>query len=112
MFDLFLTFEHEVRAIWSTAWNYTKVMYVLTRYSAVVEAGIIIYRTLLYHCTVFVSSPNKLTCKEISIPGDWYERCSLAFKTNACAYIIIPLWMYNRADYSLQFDNQGFSSLD
>ncbi|KIM39322.1 hypothetical protein M413DRAFT_447260 [Hebeloma cylindrosporum] len=67
VFDSFLTFEQELRAIWSTSWNCTKIMYVLTRYSAFVEAGMIIY--------------------QITIPGDWYEECSLAFKINAWLFV-------------------------
>ncbi|KIM39321.1 hypothetical protein M413DRAFT_29486 [Hebeloma cylindrosporum] len=67
LFDTLLTFEDEVRAIWLTTWNYTKVMYILTRYSAFVEAGMIIY--------------------QVSIPGDWYDKCSLAFKVSAWLFI-------------------------
>ncbi|KIM39327.1 hypothetical protein M413DRAFT_29491 [Hebeloma cylindrosporum] len=67
VFDSFLTFEQEVRAIWSTGWSYMNLMYVLTKYSAFLEGGIIIYH--------------------ISIPGEWYAECSLSFKVNAWLFV-------------------------
>ena len=113
VFDSFLTFEREVRAIWSAGWSYMKIMYVLTKYSAFLEAGFLIYRTL--HSELPLCSPSNLTRsrEDISIPGDleWYALCEFSYKINACAYICI-LWGVAEADHSLQFDNQGFSLLD
>ncbi|KIM34952.1 hypothetical protein M413DRAFT_32905 [Hebeloma cylindrosporum] len=47
VFDSFLTFDLEVSAIWSRKWTFARVLYVFTRYSGFVEAGISIYALLL-----------------------------------------------------------------
>lgn len=44
-------------------------------------------------CIVFIPHSDKLACEGMSIPGDWYEQCSLAFKFHACAYIIICVYL-------------------
>ncbi|CAA7267475.1 unnamed protein product [Cyclocybe aegerita] len=66
-FDSLLTLNRELVTIWQSKWNYTKFMYLLTRYSTFVEAGVVIY--------------------QLSIPGDWYRDCALAFKTNAMLFV-------------------------
>ncbi|KAJ3510687.1 hypothetical protein NLJ89_g4528 [Agrocybe chaxingu] len=72
-FDSLLTLNRELVTIWQSKWNYTKFMYILTRYSTFVEAGVVIY--------------------QLSIPGDWYKDCALAFKTNAREIIMtIRTW--------------------
>lgn len=43
-YDFFDYFDREIEIIWMTKWTMTKFMYVLTRYSAFVEAGVVIYR--------------------------------------------------------------------
>ncbi|KAH9481835.1 hypothetical protein JR316_0006365 [Psilocybe cubensis] len=66
-YDCFDCFEKEVNTIWKKKWTMTKFMYILTRYSAVLEGGIVMY--------------------QLSIPGDWYDDCSFAFKLNAWMFV-------------------------
>lgn len=42
-YDVLLTFDAEVNYIWRSKWSWVKVLFFLTRYSALVEAIIIIY---------------------------------------------------------------------
>ncbi|KJA25093.1 hypothetical protein HYPSUDRAFT_38053 [Hypholoma sublateritium FD-334 SS-4] len=47
--------------------TWMKFMYLLTRYSAIAEAGVVIAL--------------------LTIPGDWYAECSLVFKTNVALFV-------------------------
>ncbi|KAF9558817.1 hypothetical protein CPC08DRAFT_537850 [Agrocybe pediades] len=67
IYDSLLTFDKELKTIWTSKWHVTKVMYVLTRYSAIFEAGGLIY--------------------QLSIPGEKYRQCSIAFKLNTFLFV-------------------------
>ena len=49
-YDVLLTFDAEVNYIWRSKWSWVKVLFFLTRYSALVEAIIIIYREWVFEC--------------------------------------------------------------
>ncbi|KAF5327508.1 hypothetical protein D9619_004984 [Psilocybe cf. subviscida] len=42
VYDTLLTLDQEIQAIWQSKWNYARALYVLTRYSSFVEAGLLI----------------------------------------------------------------------
>ncbi|KDR78705.1 hypothetical protein GALMADRAFT_244210 [Galerina marginata CBS 339.88] len=67
LYDFFLSLDREVETIWKGKLSYTKFMYILTRYSAFIEAGVVIY--------------------QLSIPGTWYAQCAFAFKLNAWLFV-------------------------
>ncbi|KAF4613818.1 hypothetical protein D9613_008070 [Agrocybe pediades] len=66
-FDFFDCLDKEIRVIWMKKLNFTKIMYLLTRYSTFWEAGVVIY--------------------QLSIPGDWFNACAIAFKLNAFLFV-------------------------
>lgn len=45
-YDSLLTLEREIEAIWMSKLTWMKFMYLLTRYSAIAEAGVVIAREL------------------------------------------------------------------
>ncbi|KJA25144.1 hypothetical protein HYPSUDRAFT_38111 [Hypholoma sublateritium FD-334 SS-4] len=66
-YDTLLTLDREINTIWRSKFSVMKLMYLITRYSAFVEGGVVI--------------------AQLSIPGDWYVGCSLTFKLNACLFV-------------------------
>lgn len=47
LYDLILTLHLEVSLVWYSRWNYTKVLYLLTRYVPFVANGLILYSHLI-----------------------------------------------------------------
>lgn len=69
-----------------------KLMYLITRYSAFVEGGVVITRE--FPELSFSQTRSYPALSELTIPGDWYVGCSLTFKINACTsatYQITPV---------------------
>ena len=68
--------------------TWMKFMYLLTRYSAIAEAGVVIAREFSNKSPVNflrTGAPRLV----LTIPGDWYAECSLIFKTNV-GMLVIP----------------------
>ncbi|KAF9048869.1 hypothetical protein BJ165DRAFT_1526278 [Panaeolus papilionaceus] len=68
VYDYLQTLDREIRTIWSQKWNYTKFLFILTRYSTLLEAFVVTY--------------------QLSVPGEWYSDCSTAFKANAWLFVL------------------------
>ncbi len=84
-------------------------MYLLTRYSAIAEAGVVIAREFSDK-----SPMNYLKTRAprlvLTIPGDRYTECSLIFKTNVGMLVISSAML--TAPFSTLFNVQLFLYLD
>ncbi|KAF5327053.1 hypothetical protein D9619_005000 [Psilocybe cf. subviscida] len=67
VYDTLITLDQEIRAVWQSKWNYPRLLYVLTRYSCLLEAGVIIAL--------------------LTVPGDNYTLCSAIFQSNAWLFV-------------------------
>ncbi|KAF5327447.1 hypothetical protein D9619_004999 [Psilocybe cf. subviscida] len=66
-YDWLLTLDGEIKSIWLSRWNFTKFLYVLTRYSSFIECAVVAIQLI--------------------IPGDNYYGCALVFKLNVWLYV-------------------------
>lgn len=85
MYDILITLDEEIRSIWLGTWTPTKILYLLVRYSTIVELGVVLWREgtsiFLMFCrlTMALAFPS-----EQMVPGHWYRGCKIAFELDVC----------------------------
>lgn len=68
VYDILITLDEEIRSIWLGTWTPTKILYLLVRYSTIVELGVVLWQQM--------------------VPGHWYRGCKIAFELDVWLFTI------------------------
>lgn len=84
LYDLILTLHLEVSLVWYSRWNYTKVLYLLTRYVPFAANGLILYSHLIPGGSVAICANTFQAAGWLYLVGLDLAEVILAIRTWAC----------------------------
>ncbi|KAJ2917707.1 hypothetical protein MD484_g2721, partial [Candolleomyces efflorescens] len=62
VYDILITLDEESMSIWSGKMTWSKILYLVTRYSTLIEVGVVLWEQI--------------------VPGTWYRGCKISFDIN------------------------------
>ncbi|KAF9781697.1 hypothetical protein BJ322DRAFT_1161529 [Thelephora terrestris] len=84
LYDLILTLHLEISLVWFSRWNYTKVLYLLTRYIPFAANGLILYSHLSSGASATICSNSFHAAGWLYLAGLDLAEVILAIRTWAC----------------------------